>query len=216
MQTEDRLSRLGPLCGAAFVVLQLGGVIVGAAGGRSMAALGDPVSKIVGAYDDPAAAGVWVGAYLEVLSLAAFALFAAWLLRSRRGPLAVAGLLAAGVYVAVSLVALVVGDVLEYRAGHGMASSEILSLFTLQSGLFFATWGIAAAFLALAPVEGWLRRTAIAIAALQLVAMAFPTGGPSQMPNMLFLFWVAAAGVVLARRPREATPARVSASAQSA
>jgi hypothetical protein len=216
MDTEDRFSRLGPLSGVLFVLLQLGGVAVGVAGGRSTAALGDPVSDITGAYADPAGAGVWIGAYLEILSLAAFAVFAAWLFRSIAGTAGRAGVVTAATYVGLSLVALVVGDVLEYRAGHGMSRDTTLALFDLQSGLFFTTWGIGAAFLVLAPVAGWLRRTALGIAALLLVAMAFPTGEASQFPNLLFLLWTATAGVVLARRPREATAPLVSASAQSA
>ena len=122
MSNDDRLSRLGPLSGALFVALELGGVAVGAADGRAMAALGDPTAKIVKAFADPAGAGVWIGAYMELVSLAAFAVFAAWLFRARRGPLATAGLLSAGVYVAVTVTALVVGDVLEYRSGQGLGT----------------------------------------------------------------------------------------------
>jgi hypothetical protein len=201
MNTENRLSRLGPLSGVLFVALELGGVAVGAAGGRSMATLGDPTSKILKAFTGHVGTGVWVGAYMELAAVAAFAVFAAWLFRSRSGPRAIAGLLAAGVYVAVTVVALVVGDVLEYGADHAMGSPQILSLFYLQSGLYFVTWGISAAFLALAPATGWLRRSAVTVAVLQLVALAAPTAGPSQFSNMLFLIWVAAASVSLARRP---------------
>lgn len=213
MDIEDRLSRLGPVSGVLFVVLQLGGVAVSVAGGRSTAALGDPAGEITAAYNDPVGAAVWVGAYLEVLSLAAFAVFAAWLFRSASGILGRAGMVAAAVYVALTLVALVVGDVLAYRAGHGMGRDTTLALFDLQVGFYVATWGVAAAFLALAPVTGWLRRTALGIAALLLVAMAFPAGEPSQLPVVLFLLWAGAAGVALARRP---LLARSSAAAQSA
>src|SRR4051812_20211882 len=183
---EDRLSRLGPLSGVAFVVLELAGFAVGSAGGRANVTLGDSTAKIVNAFADPVGSGVWVGAYLELASLAAFALFAAWLFRSRRGPLATAGLLAAGAYIAVTIVSLVIGDVLEYRAGHGIGSQEILALFDLQAGLFAASWGIGAAFLVLAPATGWLRRSALAIAALSLVGMAIPTAAVGQFAAMLF------------------------------
>jgi hypothetical protein len=200
--SEDRLSRLGPLSGVLFVVLELSGFAIGAAGGRAMVTLGDPTSKVVKAFADPVGNGVWVGAYLELASLAAFAVFAAWLFRSQRGPLATAGLVAAGTYMAVTLVSLVVGDVLEYRAGHGIGTQEILTLFDLQSGLFVASWGMAAAFLALAPTTGWLRRSALAIAALSLIGMAVPKASPGQFAAMLFLVWVVVASVALARRPR--------------
>ena len=205
METKDRLSRIAPLAGVLFVVLELVGVAVASAGGRSMAALGDPKTKILDSFSDPVGTGVWIGAYLELASLAAFVLFAVWMLRSRTGPLATAGLLAAGVYVATTVAALVAGDALAYGSSHGLADQSLLGLFYLQSGLYFATWGLAAAFLLLVPAAGWLRRTAVVIAALLLIAMAFPTGGPSQFPNLLFLVWVVAASVSLARQPAGST-----------
>lgn len=214
MISKDRLSRFGPLSGVLFVLLQLGGVAVGAAGGRAMVALGDPTAKILKAFTHHVGAGVWVGAYMEFASIAAFAVFAVWLFSTRRGPLATAGLVAAGLYLATGVVALVAGDALEYGSAHGMGDQTILGLFYLQSGLFFASWGLAAAFLALAPVAGWLRRSAIVISGLLLVAMAAPTAGPSQMPNMLFLIWMAVASVSLARQPhRAAATAGVTAAA---
>ncbi len=200
--TEDRLSRLGPLAGVLFVVLELGGVAVGSAGHRAMVTLGDPTSKIVNAYARTVGTGVWVGAYMELASLAAFAVFAAWLFRSRRGTLSTAGLITAGVYIAVTVVGLVIGDVLEYQAGHALGAQQTLALFDLQAGLYTASWGIAAGFLALAPVGGWLRRSALAIAALSVIGMAMPKAAPGQFASFLFLIWVLVAGFVLARQPR--------------
>jgi hypothetical protein len=208
--SEDRLSRLGPLCGALFVVLELAGFAIGSAGGRASVTLGDSTSKVVKAFADPVGAGVWVGAYLELASLAAFVVFAAWLFRSQRGSLAMAGMVTAGVYAAVTVVSLVIGDVLEYRAGHGIGGQELLALFDLQSGLFVVSWGISAGFLALAPVTGWLRHSALAIAALSLIGMAMPKAAPGQFAAMLFLIWTLVTSIVLARRPRTAegtTPA---------
>jgi hypothetical protein len=200
--TEDRLSRLGPLSGVLFVVLELAGAAIGSGSGRAMVTLGDPTAKVLKAYADPVSSGAWVGAYLELAAVAAFALFAAWLLASARGPLATAGLLAAGAYVAVTLVGLVIGDVLSYRAGHGVGAQEILALFDIQAGLYAVSWGVGAAFLALVPVTGWLRRSALAVATLSLIAMVFPKTGASQITVMLFFVWIVAASVVLARRPR--------------
>lgn len=205
METKDRLSRIAPLAGVLFVVLELVGVAVGSAGGRSMAALGDSKAKIVDSFSSSVGTGIWIGAYLELASLAAFVLFAIWMLRSRTGPLATAGLLAAGIYVATTVAALVTGDVLAYGSSHGLADQTLLALFYLQSGLYFATWGLAAAFLLLVPAAGWMRRSAVAIAVLLLIAMAFPTGGPSQFPNLLFLIWVVAASVSLARQGARST-----------
>jgi hypothetical protein len=112
----------------------------------------------------------------------------------------------AAVYVATTIAALIAGDAISYGSAHGLGDQSLLALFYVQSGLFFATWGIAAALLLLIPAEGWLRRTAVAIAALLLLALAFPTAGPAQAPNMLFMIWVLVASVKLSRR--EATAPR--------
>jgi len=128
----------------------------------------------------------------------------------QRGPLATAGIVTAGVYTAVTAVSLVIGDVLEYRAGHGIGGQGLLALFDLQSGLFIVSWGISAGFLSLAPVTGWLRRSALAIAALALIGMAMPKAAPGQFAAMLFLVWTLVASIALARRSRAAattTPA---------
>jgi hypothetical protein len=201
--SEDRLSRFGPISGALFVVLELAGFAIGSAGGRANVTLADSSSKILKAFADPVGNGVWVGAYLELASLAAFVVFAAWLFRSPRGTLATAGMITAAVYAAVTLVSLVIGDVLEYRAGHGLGGQGLLALFDLQSGLFIASWGIAAGFLVLAPVTGWLRYSALAIAALGLVGMAMPKAAPGQFAAGLFLIWTLAASIAFTRRSRE-------------
>jgi hypothetical protein len=200
--SEDRLSRLGALSGALFVVLELAGFAIAAGAGRPTVTLGDSSSKIVQSFADPVGSGAWLGSYLELLSLAAFAVFAAMLFRTRRGPLAGAGLIAASAYVAIAGVSLLVGDVLQYRAGHGLGAQETLALFDLQGALYVATWGIAAGVLALAPVGGWLRRFALAIAILLLLGVAAPKAGPAQFPTLLFFLWVIATSVVLARRPQ--------------
>jgi hypothetical protein len=199
METKDRLSRIAPLAGVLFVVVQLVGVAIESTGGRSLVALGDPQSKIIDSFSKPIDTGYWIGSYMELLSLAAFALFAIWVLRDRRGVQRAAGLIAAGLYMGTSMVALVAGDVVAYGSGHGLSDQTLLGLFYLQSGLFFATWGVAAAFLLSVPATGWLRRTAVAIAALLALALAFPTAGPAQFPNMLFLIWVVAAGIKMSR-----------------
>jgi hypothetical protein len=200
--SEDRLSRLGALTGALFVVLELSGVGIAAGAGRPTVTIADSPSKIVRSFADPIGSGAWLGSYLELLSLAAFAVFAATLFRARRGPVAGAGLIAASAYVAIAGMSLLVGDVLQYRAGHGLGAQETLALFDLQSMLYVATWGIAAGVLALAPVSGWMRRSALAIALLLLVGAAAPKAGPAQFPTLLFFLWVLVTSVVLARRPK--------------
>src|SRR6478735_5849286 len=105
MHTKDRLSRIAPLCGALFVVLEIAGVIVGSSGGRSMAALGDPMSKILKSFHHHVGTAVWIGAFLEVAAIAAFALFAILVFRERRGVHATAGILTATLYVTATFAA---------------------------------------------------------------------------------------------------------------
>lgn len=202
--TTDRRARIAAACGVLFVVLELAGVAVASGAGRPTVTLADPLAKIVAAFAEPAATGVWVGAYLELLALGAFAGFTAWLFRGRGGgdAAARAGLVAAAAYVAVTAVGLVFGNVLEYRAGHGLGAQETLALFDVQTGLLTVSWGFAAGVLACAPVRGWLRRAGLVIAGLLLLAMAAPTAGASQFPLILFFIWVVAASVALARRHR--------------
>ena len=203
--TEDRLSRIAPLCAVAFFVLTIGGFAVGAAGGGASVTLGDSAAKVLKAYAEPMGNGVWIGQYLSVLALAPFALFAACLFRSRGGSLATAGLLAGGAYIAMVLAATAANFVLDYRAGHGMGTQSTLAFFYLQEGFFILTWGASAAILALAPVSGWLRYTACVLAGLCLLAMALPKAGWAQFPPTLFYVWMLVAGVALTRR-RAALP----------
>ena len=205
--TEDRLSRLGPLCGLLFVALGLAGTAIGSAGGRAMVTLGDSNAKIVAAFADPVGMGAWIGAYLELLSLPVFAVFAAWLFRSQRGVLGRIGMLGAASYLAVITLSLVIGDVLSYQSGRGLSAQTILALFDLQAGLFAVSWGIAGGILAIAPVTGWLRRAALAIAVLSFVGMAIPKAGPGQFAALLFVVWVLAAsiGPMVRRRGAAAT-----------
>jgi hypothetical protein len=198
--TEDRLSRIGPLCAVLFFVLTMGGFALGAAGGGPTVTLGDSAAKIVKAYADPVGNAVWVSSYMTLLSLGAFALFAAWLFRERP-----VGRLVSGTYVAMTLGAVAANFVLDYRAGHGMGAQTTLAFFYLQEALFILTWAASAAFLALVPVSGWLRYTARVLAALCMLAVALPKAGWAQFPPTLFYVWMLAAGIKLALRGRTAT-----------
>ena len=67
------------------------------------------------------------------------------------------------------------------------------------------TPGASAAILALAPVTGWLRYSALVLAGLCLVAIAVPKAGWAQFPPTLFYVWMLVAGIALARRRGIAT-----------
>ena len=55
--------------------------------------------------------------------------------------------------------------------------------------------GIAGGILAIAPVSGWLRRTALALAAVSFVGMAMPKAAFGQFAVPLFFVWVLAVSI---------------------
>ena len=142
--------------------------------------LADSSSKIVKAFADPVGNGVWVGAYLELASLAAFVVFAAWLFRSQRGVLATAGHDHRG----------------RVRRGDpGEPRRRRRARVPRRSWAWRAVAAGAvrppgrAVHRELGPrrrlpgpgsATGWLRRSALAIAALALVGMAVPKAAPGQ------------------------------------
>ena len=70
--------------------------------------------------------------------------------------------------------------------------------------MFILTWAASAAFLALAPVTGWLRYSARVVAGLCLAAMAVPKAGWAQFPPTLLYVWMLVTGIALALRGRVA------------
>ncbi len=193
---EDRLSRIGPLCGVLFTLLSFGGFAVGS--GPTLT-LSDSSAKIVKGYADPIGNGAWIGNYMTFLSLAAFVVFATWLYRSHKGEFRTAGMAAVAAYVGVILVNVAATCVLDYRAGHGMDAQQTLTLFYLQEFLYIASWGLSAAVLVALPVGGWLKRSALMLAPLILVVMAVPKAGVAQFPPTLFYIWVLVAGIASGR-----------------
>jgi hypothetical protein len=106
-------------------------------------------------------------------------------------------------------------DAIEYRAGHGMGLQLGTALITVDEAIFVGTWFLAAFFLlAVGPlalvsgrrVLGW---TAIATAAITLVATAASLDNFGQMANVLWLAWVVGASVALARGERESVETAV-------
>lgn len=198
--------------GIASVVLMLGGVAIGATGGREFATISSTPAQIASALEKPAGAAVWTGAYLELLSFGCFLAFAVWVCaRLGGGLLGSIARSAATAYVAVSVAALAVGDTIEYRAGHGMGLQLGTALITLNEALFVVTWFLSAFFLLavgrLALVSGRRRlgRSAIGIAAVSLVLTAVSLDNLGQLANMLWLAWIVVASVALARRDRTQT-----------
>src|SRR3954468_11162781 len=77
------------LCAIAFVALELGGTFLSMASGKTHGlTVGSSTADIARAIATPAGAGVWAGAYMELLSVGFFLAFAVWLAdRLRRGQL---------------------------------------------------------------------------------------------------------------------------------
>jgi hypothetical protein len=205
--------------GIGSVVLMLGGVVVGAAGGREFATITTSPSDIADAIAKPAGAAAWAGAYIEVLSFGCFLAFAVWVCtRLGGGLLGQIGRAAATAYAGMSLASLAVMDTIAYRSGHGMGLQLGTALITLNEALFVMSWFLSAFFLlAVGPLAlqsgrraiGW---SAVGIAAIVLVATPTSLDNVAQLANFLWLIWIVGASVVLARAPRvrvgAAAPAR--------
>jgi len=205
------------LCGVASVVIELGGAFV-QMGSKDTHSLTwtSSTHSIASVFSHHATTTVWVGAYLEILSMGLFLVFALWAARRLGGGLI--GSIASGfavATVAVSTVSLALLDTEAYLAGHALPVEIARTLVTLNGATYVTTWFLTAFFLlAVAPlavaggrkVVGW---SAAGIAALILVATAADPGNLGQLAFTLSLVWTAVASIALVRRePRGAvTPA---------
>jgi hypothetical protein len=197
------------VCGIASVVVMLAGVAIGAAGGREFATATSSTSEIAKALATPAGNAVWAGAYVELLSYGLFIAFAMWACtKLGGGVLGSIGRASATAYATLGIASLCLMDAIEYRAGHGIGLDVGRTLVTLNEALFIGTWFLAVFFLlAAAPlalasgrrVLGW---SAIAVAAVTLVTTATSFDNLGQLSNMLWLAWIVAASIALARGER--------------
>ena len=205
-RTQDRLFAAS---GIASVLVMLAGVAIGATGGREFATISSTPAQIAHALAKPAGPAVWVGAYLELLSFGCFLAFAVWACAKLGGGLLGAiGRATATSYATVSVVALAVGDAIEYRAGHGVGVQLGSALITINEALFVGTWFLAVFFLlAVGPLAlmsdrrglGW---SAIGTAAIILVLTAVSLDNLGQLSNLLWLIWIVGASIALGRGER--------------
>jgi hypothetical protein len=201
------------LCGIASVVVELVGTFVqmGSKDTHSLTWTSSDAS-IVKAFSHSASSVVWVGAYLEIISMGLFLAFAIWLCARLGGGLY--GSIARGMVIAntaVSMVSLALLDTSAYLAGHSLPTSTARVLVTLNGATFITTWFLTAFFLlAIAPlalaqgrrVIGW---SAVAVAAETLIGVAADPSNLGEMSSMLALIWVVGTCVALLRRePRRA------------
>jgi hypothetical protein len=207
-RTHDRLFAG---CGIAFVVLTLLGAGIATAGGKTHnLTISSTPTQIAHAIAKPAGTAVWVGAYLEFLSVGAFLAFAIWAcMKLGGGLLGAIGRAAATGYATVTITSLGIMAGIAYRAGHGISVQLASALVTVNEAVYVATWFLtvffllAAGALALAQMRRVLGWSAIGLAAVTLIGTAVSLENLGQMSGMLWFAWIVFASITLARRKRE-------------
>jgi len=203
-RTHDRLFAG---CGIAFVVLTLVGAGIATLGGKTHnLTISSTPTQIAHAVAKPAGTAVWIGAYLELLSVGAFLAFAIWACAKLGGGLLGAiGRAAATGYATVTIASLGVMAAIAYRAGHGMGVQLATTLVTLNEALYVGTWFLtvffllAAGALSLTRMRRALGWSAIGVAALTLIGTAVSLENLGQMSGMLWFAWIVYASVAIAR-----------------
>jgi len=201
------------LCGIASVAIELVGTFV-QMGNKDTHSLtwSSSDAAITAVFSHHATWLVWAGAYLELVSVGLFLVFALWAAAKLGGGLV--GSIASGMAianVAVTLASLALLDTEAYLAGHQVPLASARMLVTLNGATFITTWFLTAFYLlAVGPlalaqgrrIVGW---SAVAIAAVTLVSVAADPNGIGQMSALAALLWIVGTSVALARRqPRPA------------
>jgi hypothetical protein len=218
-RTQDRLFAG---CGIAFVVLELVGTIIAMVAGKTHdLTISNTPAQIAHAVAKPVGTAVWIGAYLELLSVGAFLAFAVWAcVKLGGGLLGAIGRTAATGYAAVMIASLGVMAAIAYRAGHGMGVQLATALVTLNEALYICTWFLAVFFLlaagalALKQMRRALGWSAIGVALLTLIGTAVSVENVGQFSVMLWFAWIVYASIAIARG--KPAPARAIVVAQSA
>jgi hypothetical protein len=203
-RTHDRLFAG---CGIAFVVLTLVGAGIATVGGKTHnLTISSTPTQIAHAVAKPAGAAVWIGAYLELLSVGAFLAFAVWACAKLGGGLLGAiGRAAATGYATVTIASLGVMAAIAYRAGHGMGVQLATTLVTLNEALYVGTWFLtvffllAAGALSLTRMRRALGWSAIGVALLTLIGTAVSVENVGQLSAMLWFAWIGYASIAIAR-----------------
>ena len=205
--------RVFALCGIIFVVLQLGGAFLAMATGKTHSlTVSSTTSDIAKAIAHPVGAGIWIGAYLEILSIPFFLSFAVWAVEKLGGGvLGSVARLAAAANVGGGLVALAIGDAISYEAGHGMSVAVARALVIVNEAVYVCTWFVVAGFLAAVGllalrcgrrIVGW---SALGIVGYTLILTPLSFDNAGQFSQLLWLVWVVGTSVALVRSPRRAS-----------
>jgi hypothetical protein len=215
--TERMQDRLFGTCGVASVALTLAGTAIATVAGKTHnLTVSSTTAQIAHALAKPAGNGVWVGAYLELLSVGAFLAFVVWASAKLGGGLLGAIARAAGTsYATITIASLGLMAAIAYRAGHGLDAQLGRTLVTVNEAIFICTWFLSVFFLlAAGPLAltagrralGW---SAIGVALITLVTTAISFNNLGQMSGMLWFAWIIYASIALARGER--APSRVAA-----
>jgi hypothetical protein len=206
-RTHDRLFAG---CGIAFVVFTLVGAGIATLGGKTHnLTVSSTSAQIAHAIAKPAGTAVWIGAYLEFLSVGAFLAFAVWACVKLGGGLlgAIARAAATG-YATATVASLAIMAAVAYRAGHGLGVQLATTLVTLNEALYVGTWFLsvffllAAGALAFSGTRRALGWSAIGVAAITLIGTAVSLENLGQMSSLLWFVWIVYASVALARGKR--------------
>jgi hypothetical protein len=217
--TARLYDRLFALSGVLFVVLELGGAFIAMGSGKTHdLTVSSTTSDIAKAIAHPAGAGVWAGAYMEVLSIGFFLAFAVWVVdKLGGGLLGSVAKLAAAANVGAGLVALAIGDAISYEAGKGMSLGTARVLVTVNEAVYVGTWFVVATFLAAVGIlalragrriVGW---SALGIVAYTLVLTPLSFDNVGQFSQMFWLIWVLGTSIAFARVARRAPAAALAA-----
>jgi hypothetical protein len=202
--------RLLAACGIAFVVVELAGAFTAMAAGKTHnLTISSTNADIANALAKPAGIGVWIGAYLEFLSVGFFLAFTVWICAKLGGGiLGSIGRGAAIANAAVTIASLAVMATVAHRAGHGMGVQLGAAFSTFNEALFVGTWFLTVFFLvpvgALAlnagrRVLGW---SALAIAGVTLLGVAVSIENLGQFSQLFWLAWAFLAAVAFLRESR--------------
>jgi hypothetical protein len=203
-------NRLFAACGIAFVALELGGMFLAMATGKTHdLTVTTSTAKLAAAIARPVGNGVWAGAYMELLSIGFFLAFAVWAAEKLGGGL-LGSVTRAAAYAnaGAGVGALAVMNTVSYQAGHGITLGTARTLTVLSESIYVSTWFLTAAFLTAAGILavragrralGW---SAIAIVAYTLVLTPLSVDNAGQFSQLFWLAWVCCASVALARSPR--------------
>jgi hypothetical protein len=202
--------------GIASVALMLAGFGIGSVGHSRTLTISSTPAQVADALSKTAGPATWIGAYVELLSFGCFLAFAIWACtKLGGGVLGQIARAAATGYTTLSIASLGLMDAIAYRSGKGMSVQLGSTLVTVNEALYVCTWFLATFFLlatgplALAAGRRALGRSAIAIAAIQLVTTAVSVDNVGQMAFALWLVWIVYASIALGlgRRAHATSPA---------